>query len=154
MERRSESGFTIIELVVVIALLGLLAAVALPRFTNLRGEAQTAAFRGVQGSFHSAIALAHATWLAQNSPAQITLEGALANVSMSAAGYPTIDAANPTQDTAAELYELLMQSPLPAGWTSGEAPGAGAGTATLTLTGAPAPNTINYDAATGAITTS
>ena len=43
---RSQKGFTIIELVVVIVILGILAAVAFPKFQDLPGDAKTAVLNG------------------------------------------------------------------------------------------------------------
>ncbi len=68
-------GFTLIELVVVITILGILAAFAFPRFASLEIEARTAAVQGLGGSIRGAAALAHALSLAQNSPATVTMEG-------------------------------------------------------------------------------
>ena len=65
--------------------------------------------------------MVHKSWIAKgsNGPMAIDLEGA--SVLVNAAGWPRVDA-SPGQDTAAELYGLMMSSPLPAGWTSSEGP--------------------------------
>jgi MSHA pilin protein MshB len=59
-----QQGFTFIELVVVIILIGLLSAVALPRFLEVTDDAQLAALQGVNGGFATAIVMAHAQWKA------------------------------------------------------------------------------------------
>lgn len=55
--KKANAGFTLIELVVVIVILGILAAVAVPKFFDLSGEAETAAAQGVAGAIASGTAM-------------------------------------------------------------------------------------------------
>jgi len=57
---RQQSGFTLIELIAVIVILGILAATAIPKFVNMQNEAAVAALKGVAGSLENASALNHA----------------------------------------------------------------------------------------------
>lgn len=54
MLKKIQSGFTLIELVLVIAVLGILAAIAVPKFIDLSGDAQTAATASTAGAASSA----------------------------------------------------------------------------------------------------
>jgi MSHA pilin protein MshA len=58
-----QKGFTLIELVIVIVILGLLAATALPRFSNLTQSARVATLNGLAGGLRGGISIAHATQL-------------------------------------------------------------------------------------------
>jgi MSHA pilin protein MshA len=86
MVKSAQRGFTLIELVVVIVILGILAAFAVPRFARLDQQARIASVRAMEGTLRSGSALARSMWLATgNAPATVPMEGL--NVDM-LNGYP------------------------------------------------------------------
>jgi MSHA pilin protein MshA len=94
--RIKQSGFTLIELVIVIVILGLLAATALPRFINITQDARIASVNGVAGGLRGAISLAKAQSLVTGSNGTncggaatytVCMEGT--PVAVTTSGYPT-----------------------------------------------------------------
>jgi len=71
--RRGQTGFTLVELVVVIVILGILAATALPRFINLTGDARRASIEGLAGGLRSAVAVVQSRYMATGNMAATTV---------------------------------------------------------------------------------
>lgn len=74
---QKQAGFTLVELVVVIVILGLLAAAALPRFINVQNDAREASVNGVSGGLQSAVALARAQYVVNgvNDALSVSMDG-------------------------------------------------------------------------------
>lgn len=70
--RKPQTGFTLIELVIVITIVGLLSALALPRFAALQGEARLAKMNSAMGAVKAAAAMAHAMLLTRGFDANFT----------------------------------------------------------------------------------
>jgi MSHA pilin protein MshA len=137
---KKQQGFTLIELVVVIVILGILAAIALPRFVNLQADARAATMKGLAGGLRGAVEVVRARWLVTGSTAATTVtmaDGTSVTVGTAgaAAGVPT-GAAGGIGNAIGSLsgYSAVYGSPT-----------------TFTPTGGPAGCAVTYDPATGTV---
>jgi len=88
------SGFTLIELIVVIVILGIMAAVAGPKFVDLQSDARVSVIQGVEGSLRSAATLVYSKALIDGIEQNATGTVAVSSGNVTVAfGYPTADAA-------------------------------------------------------------
>ena len=139
MVKSKVRGFTLIELVVVIVILGILAAFAVPKFMGLESQARIATVNAMEGTLKSSANMAYGVWLASGGSGAggtVTIEGANYAV---AYGYPTA--------TTASIGTLIQDT---SGWTL-----VGANPITFEKVGAPTPATCSviYTAAASATTT-
>lgn len=70
---KNQQGFTLIELIVVIVILGILAATALPRFINMQADARVAAVNGMAGGIRSAVAVVSSRYMLTGNMAATTV---------------------------------------------------------------------------------
>lgn len=91
LRRSAQAGFTLIELIVVIVILGILAATALPKFAEMGGEARVAKMNAAAASVKTAVAMFRGKWLAggTNAAANYTVEGTSTQVAVNSSGYVT-----------------------------------------------------------------
>ena len=124
-------GFTLIELIAVIVLLGILAVVALPKFVSLSTDAHRGVVKSTGGSFKTGVSQIHLLWLTKGSPGAVlnflplTGTNAGGDLSVNSNGWPAdtrgVSLTLNSNDDCLDVWRAILNDSAPSVAASGTA---------------------------------